>query len=1063
MRDQLQDPAELPRLLGVPLSEEQLHAACAPAEPGLIVAGAGSGKTTVMAARVVWLVGTGQVAAAEVLGLTFTNKAAAELAQRIRGALRQLSAQAGQHADDVLVATYHSFAGALLREFGLLIGIESSAELMSGVRQRQLVARVVAEADVDPRRLSKDPGAVTQAVLALDSLLADSDVPASALGEFDDEMLAALASRGQQRTGEQMAQTAAARRELTRLVVAYREAKRDRDLIDFADYVRLGAALARTHAPVGAALRQRHAAVLLDEYQDTSVAQAGMLAALFGHGHPVTAVGDPCQAIYGWRGASPANMDGFPERFARADGSAAEVFSLATNRRSGAAVLDVANVVAADLRAVHRGVQELRPDERAGRGEVMVGLLPTIDEELAWLADRLKAAQLPWREMAVLTRTNDGAGEVVAALRAAGIPVQVHGKQALLALPEVRWIVWALQVVADPTANDALVGLLTGPAWRIGQRDMALLARRARDLAEPVETEQQLPPGADLAAALRADPLGVPCLFDALVDLGGPQRYRYSDEGRERFEAAAELLKTAQRQSGYPLPDLIRELALASGLTAELLVGSAGGAPGAPPDSTGLNALLELARRFDDLGGGRGLTDFLRWLAIADTIADGPELPARPEADAVTVMTVHAAKGLEFPLVAVPAMVEGAFPSDRGRGQWPTAMVALPPTLGDEPVADEIAAFPPDPTFPRAKELTEFAAAARAAQRLEETRLAYVALTRAKRTLLLSAHRWGRTQRSARSPSEYLQAATSSSMAELDVWALPPDEGTENPMLAVDSTGSGQLVSEGRAAQAELAQAVRDADPAALAEPTGTGASTEAGVPAASGDSGDGALVRWDRDLRRLRTELAVRKAPVAVSAPVDVSVSQWMSLAQDPAAFARQLVRPVPWPETGAAAIGDEFHAWVAAREDQLALWEDEGLDPGLEPGPDHASLRAAFLASPFGARTPIAVEHEVRLSIGGRVVRGRIDAVYRIDGEHWVVDWKTGAAGHADPVQLALYRLAWAATMGVDPNRVVGCFVHVRQHRYDVYRGLPDAAALAASGGSPGLEPTRRVEWEV
>ena len=134
----IEHPADLPDLLGVPLSPEQLRAACADAEPGLIVAGAGSGKTTVMAARVVWLVGTGQVAAAEVLGLTFTNKAAAELAQRIRTALRRLSPQAGEHADDVAVATYHSFAGALLREFGLLIGIESSAELMSAVRQRQL-------------------------------------------------------------------------------------------------------------------------------------------------------------------------------------------------------------------------------------------------------------------------------------------------------------------------------------------------------------------------------------------------------------------------------------------------------------------------------------------------------------------------------------------------------------------------------------------------------------------------------------------------------------------------------------------------------------------------------------------------------------------------------------------------------------------------------------------------------------------------------------------------------------------------------------------------------------
>jgi DNA helicase-2/ATP-dependent DNA helicase PcrA len=1045
----IEHPADLPDLLGVPLSPEQLRAACADAEPGLIVAGAGSGKTTVMAARVVWLVGTGQVAAAEVLGLTFTNKAAAELAQRIRTALRRLSPQAGEHADDVAVATYHSFAGALLREFGLLIGIESSAELMSAVRQRQLAMQLVASAAVDPGRLGRAPADVVTALLELDSLLADNDVPVAALAEFDDDLLASLAARDQQqRTGERMAATAAARRELAGLVDAYRWAKRERDLVDFADYVRLGAALARRHEPVGAALRARHRVVLLDEYQDTSLAQRAMLQALFGGGHPVTAVGDPCQAIYGWRGASPSNMDGFPEHFRRADGAPAGVFALATNRRSGAAVLEVANTVASDLRAAHRGVVELRPDERTGSGAVVVGLLPTIDEELSWLAQRLTAADRPWRDMAVLARTNGGAAEVVGALREAGIPVQVHGKQALLALPEVRWVMWALRLIADPTANDALIGLLAGPAWRIGERDLALLAHRARDLVEPADVEAGLSPGDDLAAALRADPLGFPCLLDALMDLGDPGRYPYSAEARDRFGAAAALLHGWQRRSGASVADLVREIAVASGLTVEVLLGPAGGAPGAPPDDSGLVAFTDLARRFDDLGGGRGLTDFLGWLAIADSIPGGPEAPARPEADAVTVMTVHAAKGLEFPVVAVPAMVEGTFPSDRGRGQWPTTMVAVPPALRDEPVAPAVADFPADPAFPRASELADFAAASRAAERLEEVRLAYVAVTRAKHTLIMSGHRWGRTQRTPRTPSAFLQAAAGRATADavdLDVWALPPDEGAENPMLAPDTAPSSRPAAPIRQRQVALAAAVREA-----------AGHPEAGPP-------EGGLLAWDRDLERLRAEFALRAAPTAVPAPPDLSVSQWLALARDSQAFGQQLLRPVPWPDTRAAATGDEFHAWVAARDAQLALWEDDLLDPGSLPGADLAVLRAAFAASPFGAMAPLVVEHEVSVPLAGRVVRGRIDAVYEIEGEQWVVDWKTGASGTADPLQLALYRIAWAADQDLDPGRVVGCFVHVRQQRYDVYRGLPDAASLGVLPGGAEIEPTQRLQWEV
>jgi DNA helicase-2/ATP-dependent DNA helicase PcrA len=228
--------------------------------------------------------------------------------------------------------------------------------------------------------------------------------------------------------------------------------------------------------------------------------------------------------------------------------------------------------------------------------------------------------------------------------------------------------------------------------------------------------------------------------------------------------------------------------------------------------------------------------------------------------------------------------------------------------------------------------------------------------------------------------------------------------------------------------------------------------------------SGHGALAAWDRDLVRLRTELALRDAPTPVAAPADMSVSQWLALARDPEGFGRQLLRPVPWPDTSAAVIGDEFHAWVAAREDQLALWGDGLMDPAEVPTPEQAELRAAFAASPFGARTAMAVEHEVAAAIDGRVVRGRIDAVFAIEGEHWIVDWKTGAAGRADPLQLALYRIAWAAEQGIDPGQVVGCFVHVRQRRYEVYRGLPDAGSLTAvAGGGVVPEPTMSVPWEV
>ncbi len=1060
MTQQTLRPADLSELLGVPLSKEQLEAATADLAPGLIVAGAGSGKTTVMAARVVWLVGTGQVPAAGVLGLTFTNKAAAELLQRIRSALRRLSAAASDAADDPLVATYHSFAGQLLREFGLLIGVEPAAALMSPVRQRQLARAVVARADVDPGRLGVSPQDAAAAMLALDSLLADNDVAVADLLAFDADMARALQARdGQQRIGERMLATAAARCELAELVAQYRSAKRERELLDFADYVRLGAHLCRRHPEVGAVLRQRHGAVLLDEYQDTSVAQRGMLQALFGVGHPVTAVGDPCQAIYGWRGASPHNMDAFPQHFPTAQGPPARRYSLATNRRSGAHILQLANDAAADLRAVHQGVAALRPDPRTGPGEVTAGLLPTVADELDWLVDQVRGADVAWREIAVLARTNDGAADVVGALRGAGIPVQVHGKQPLLALPEVRWVIWALRLAADPTANDALVGILMGPAWRIGLRDLAILARRASDLA----TDPQAPvtrsaaPGAELAAALQADPLEAACLLDAVHDPGGPRRYGYSPEARERLAAASRLIRGWQRRTAQQVADQIRLIAAESGLAVELQVGAAAGAPGAPVDDAGLVALLDVARQFDDVEGGRSLVDFLSWIDVADSIPDGPEAPARPQSDAVTVMTVHAAKGLEFPVVAVPGLVRGVFPTDRGRGLWPTTPSALPFDLLDEPRTEDAASFPEDPEFPRAAQYTAFTAACRAAERLEDVRLAYVALTRAKDRLILSGHRWGRTQVKPREPSEFLDAAARAAAdgrADLDVWALPPDDGATNPLLAGDgSSGTQPAQANGPDWTGAAAAVLARADEAPPEAPEG---------PA-------GAVVRrWDRDLATLRAEAAQRRAPVPVPLPGDLSVSQWLAVVRDPAGFGLELARPVPRPVSRSAAAGTAFHAWVAALEDQLSLWETDDLieSTDVEPAQQQQSaMRSAFRASPFGALVPLAVEHEMAIAVDGRLVRGRIDAVYEIEGEHWVVDWKTGAAGTADPLQLALYRAAWAAERGVTPQRVVGCFVHVPQRRYDVYRDLPEASQLPRllRGDTVARAPTATVSWEM
>lgn len=259
---------------------------------------------------------------------------------------------------------------------------------------------------------------------------------------------------------------------------------------------------------MGRILRDEFKVVLLDEYQDTSVAQRVLLAGLFGGGtgHPVTAVGDPCQAIYGWRGASVANLDDFPEHFAHPDGRPATRQALSENRRSGGRLLDLANGLAEPLRAMHAGVEALRPAPGAERdGMVRCALLPTHAEEIDWLADSIahlvRTGKEPC-EIAVLCRTATDFAEIQGALVERDVPVEVVGLSGLLHLPEVADLVAVCEVLQDPGANAALVRLLTGPRWRIGPRDLALLGRRARRLVSYARVDGDDDPDRRLAEAV---------------------------------------------------------------------------------------------------------------------------------------------------------------------------------------------------------------------------------------------------------------------------------------------------------------------------------------------------------------------------------------------------------------------------------------------------------------------------------------------------------------------------------------------------------------------------------
>ncbi|MBK3575999.1 ATP-dependent helicase [Streptomyces sp. MBT65] len=1211
MPARITDPDQLKELLGIPFTPEQTACIVAPPAPQVIVAGAGSGKTTVMAARVVWLVGTGQVAPEQVLGLTFTNKAAGELAERVRKAL----IKAGVTDPDVIdpdnppgepvISTYHAFAGRLLTDHGLRIGLEPTSRLLADATRFQLAARVLREAPGPYPALTRSFPDLVSDLLTLDAELSEHLVRPEELRAYDAELLRDLEGRKLSNAElRKVPEAAAARRELTELVSRYRTAKRERDLLDFGDQIALSATLARTRPEVGDILRDEFRVVLLDEYQDTSVAQRILLAGLFGAGtgHPVTAVGDPCQAIYGWRGASVANLDDFPEHFAHADGRLAARQSLSENRRSGGRLLDLANGLAEPLRAMHAGVEALRPAPGAERdGMVRCALLPTHAEEIGWLADSIahlvRTGKAPG-EIAVLCRTATDFAEIQGALVARDVPVEVVGLSGLLHLPEVADLVAVCEVLQDPGANASLVRLLTGPRWRIGPRDLALLGRRARRLVTHTRVGADDDPDRRLAEAVEGvDPSEVISLADALDTFletplygadpdGDDDGLPFSPDARVRFAHLATELRDLRRSLSDPLMDVLHRVLAVTGLEVELAASPH--ALAARRRET-LSNFLDVAASFAAGDGEATLLAFLGFLRTAAQYEKGLDNALPGGENTVKVLTAHKSKGLEWDVVAVPGLVTGTFPSSQGREKWTAQGKVLPHALrGDT-------ATLPDVTSWDSRGLKAFQEAMKEHQHTEELRLGYVTFTRPRSLLLGSGHWWGPAQKKPRGPSDFLHDLYNHCAAgygEIEAWAEEPEEGEENPALHAATGDQVWPLPLDDVAMAHRHQAARrvlehleylashdESHPAATHDPNSHDdpdwppppeddeppyeeppyeeppydeppydeppyeeslygeppyeeflPETEAGIVeileiaeledalpeddpadrdawttdrptvphqataphAAEHSSAPGgarshpveppgtpltpeearAIASWDRDLDALTGELLrARQRVTDVPLPASLTATQLLLLAEDPDGLAQELARPLPRPPQPAARRGTRFHAWVESRFEALTL---PMLEPDELPGSeaeiaderDLEALKEAFELTEYARRTPYRVETPFQLAIAGRVVRGRIDAVYKQgDGDgatYEILDWKTSHTRTADPLQLGIYRLAWAERQGVPLEAVTAAFLYVRGGEVVRPESLPDRAALerllleepGAQAESPGAQ---------
>ncbi|HYG72180.1 MAG TPA: ATP-dependent DNA helicase, partial [Actinomycetota bacterium] len=802
-------------------------------------------------------------------------------------------------------------------------------------------------------------------------------------------------------TSSEPLDAAHARLEIAEMVRVFRRLKQELGVLDFGDQIAHAVRLATEHPEIGQEYRARFGAVLLDEYQDTNHAQALLMRAVFGGGHPVTAVGDPDQNIYAWRGASLRNLIVFPEEFRRADGSPSERLPLYTNFRSGARILEAADTVIAPLPDSQRPDPDkiLQPWEPNGPGAVEITQYEHEVAEAEGVAARIRALHddgVAWRDVAVLCRTHRLFEPLQLAFAAAEVPAEFLNLAGLIHLPEVVEVLAYARAAEDPTDGVALARILTGPRYRVGIRDLAAVASWSRESAHDLRVqlrELELPEDEDLFEDhpfLIAEALEH---LDEIPDLG--------DEARERLAAFRVELDALRSAARRPVTDFLAEVIRRTGLLAELDASS--DVAMATAKRRNLAAFLEQVHTFQPVEGELTLGSFLRYVdAIEDDRDWNPVQPS--DDDSVKVMTVHAAKGLEFEVVFVPGLARGLFPDDRVQQNPARKGSSLDVELRRD--RDLLPRFEGN--------MKAFADALKDQEVAEERRTCYVALTRAKQRLSASsAHWYGETLR-AKSVGRFFQ--------ELVRW------GREG---AADVRFEGEEISETNPLEGYRQRFVRPwpgpAAPDDRDELFSEGWRRTALAAAELGHVPDELVATVERDSydraagekRMIAAHLLeVEAQPTVPRRPSTVAVGGLIDYARCPKQFYWSTVRPLPRFAGPSARIGTEVHRWIemTSRGQATLLELDDEPDVTAEelagaPGRTR-ELQQAFRESRFGDMVPLFAERPFLLPLEGVTIKGRIDAIYgAVDGPWEVVDYKTGrppADARLARVQLDVYALA-------------------------------------------------------
>jgi len=725
-------PAEERILEG--LSAAQREAVLHGDGPLLIIAGAGTGKTTVLTRRIAHLIASKRCRPEQILALTFTEKAALEMAERVDQLIPYGYAE-------TWISTFHAFGDRILREAALEAGLRPDFRVLSRPEQIIFLRERVFALPLERFRPLGDPTRHLDHLLGFVSRAKDEDISPGEYRTWAEAQAAGVAG------GAAEAQDLAARHlELAAFYEAYQRLLAEAGVADFGDQIHRTLVLLRERPAVLAEIRERYRYVLVDEFQDTNHAQLELVRLLAGDAANITVVGDDDQAIYRWRGAASANLLSFREMY-----PAARQVVLTENHRSSQPILDTAarlisynNPYRLEVIAgVDKRLRSQRPEGLGVRHEHFDTASSEADFVAEALGERLQRGYR-YRELAVLVRSNDDADPVLRALNVKGIPHRFSGSRGLYAREEVRELVSFLRVLASPSDSVSLFHLAASESYAVPAADLLRLNEYARRKSRPLlDVMRGLPQNQELASVSGSARAAVERLLGALEAAAADVPRRRTGEVLYRHLQSSGVLARLAREASARNESRVKNIA----------------------------RFFEVVRAYGELSEHDRVPSFVEHLELLRDAGDDPAVAeADPDEDAVQVVTVHKAKGLEFGVVLLVGCAEGKFPVQRRRDPFdlPAELVKHPLAAGD-------------------------------AQLQEERRLFYVAMTRARDELLLTSAADYGTARSRKvsrfvvealdlpSPSPAPRRPRALEALERDAPAAEPLPGVESP-LAPEAT-----------------------------------------------------------------------------------------------------------------------------------------------------------------------------------------------------------------------------------------------------------------------------------